>query len=164
MLYLACVSFQKISQPLNNTNLTISWKCISNKEQEHRTKWNAGTVWWLSFADVGRLWERSAGRDAQLPKFTQTGSTLISTISTHDSSILLSWGPLSCFLPSLSRDFPASLPCQTQMEHLISQRLCFMRGLCAALPWHTARLHSDYKHLNTVWQPFPREGLTIMFH
>lgn len=154
------MSFRKLSQPPNNTNLTISWNCISNAY--HRVKIEMLGL----FGDV-QSWEGhqcSTARDAQLPKFKQTGSTLISTISTHDSLRLLSWGPLGCFLPFLSRDFPASLPCQIQMEHLISSRLCFTWGLCAALPWHTARLHSDYEHLNTVWQPFPREGLTIMFH
>lgn len=66
------------------------------------------------------------------------------------------------FLYFLSTIF--SLTCQILQRLLISATHGFMVGFLATLPWQTVRLHSDYKHLNFVWQPFPREGITIMFH
>lgn len=106
---------------------------------------------------------------AQLPKFKQTRSALILTISTYHSgcvhSINLQFSrPESFFLSCCRLPCFFFSPAWYWKRHLISPRHCFTEGFRAALPWHTVRLHSDYKHLNTVWQRLPCEGLTIMFH
>lgn len=76
---------------------------------------------------------------------------------------ICSFSLLSHFSSLIADSLPL-YPARYRQRLLISSRHCFTEGFCAALPWQTVRLHSDYEELNIVWQPFPREGLTIMFH
>lgn len=101
---------------------------------------------YLSSSKHAALWSR------QLAHITAVGYMVV-----------LCWRPMSHF-SSFAADSLPLYPARYRQRLLISPRHCFTEGFCAALPWQTVRLHSDYKRLNIVWQHLPREGLTIMFH
>ena len=90
--------------------------------------------------------------------FTAVGYTSsICSFSSADDKWVVSPPPPCCF--------PGFSFCQIKAKGLWSpQDIVLLRAFLAALPWQTVRLHSDYRQRNIVWQPPPREGLTIMFH
>lgn len=169
----ACLNLQQLSH-------SVSPVCSLHSEVFHLLAWELAM---LSVMEVGvpnpvshvranAVYVYTARHShAQLPKFKQTCSALILTISAYHSIRVhstnlqfLSAEDQWVVFPFLLHTLLAFYPARYRKRHLISPRHCFMKGFHATLPWHTVRLHSDYEHLNTGWQRLPCEGLTIMFH